>query len=162
TNDPITARDDTATTTEDNSVSGNVLTNDRAQNVDGPTETLTVTGNTQPAHGTVTIAPDGSYTYSPALNYNSPHQFTYTASDGTSTSTGTVSITVTPVNDAPVANPDGPYTATNGGLVLGQLTSIASGNVLTNDTDVDGDPLKAELVSGPTLSGGLLPSLISS
>ena len=57
-----------------------------------------------PAHGTVTLASDGSFTYTPAANYHGPDSFTYTASDGTAVSNvATVTITVTAVNDAPVA-----------------------------------------------------------
>ncbi|WP_305824795.1 tandem-95 repeat protein [Massilia brevitalea] len=60
-----------------------------------------------PQHGSVSIAPDGRYTYTPAANYNGADRFTYTVSDGQGGSnTYAVEITVTPVNDAPVAGPD--------------------------------------------------------
>ena len=53
---------------------------------------------------------DGSFTYTPALNYNGPDSFTYKANDGQADSptNATVSITVTPVNDPP---------GTSGGIV---------------------------------------------
>src|SRR3989475_3561737 len=56
-----------------------------------------------PAHGTLSLNNDGSFTYTPALNYNGPDSFTYKANDGQvdSPTNATVSITVTPVNDAP-------------------------------------------------------------
>src|SRR5262249_33692575 len=76
------------------------LAND--SDVDGtPLTAALVTG---PSHGTLTLNSNGSFTYSPAATYNGPDSFTYKASDGTANSnTATVSITVNPVNDAPVA-----------------------------------------------------------
>jgi len=57
-----------------------------------------------PSHGTVSLKPGGSFTYTPAADYSGVDSFTYRASDGTATSDpATVSITVNPVNDAPVA-----------------------------------------------------------
>jgi hypothetical protein len=54
-----------------------------------------------PSHGTLAgSAPN--VTYTPAANYNGPDSFTFKANDGTADSNvATVSITVTPVNDAP-------------------------------------------------------------
>jgi LPXTG-site transpeptidase (sortase) family protein len=62
-------------------------------------------------------------------------------------------VTVNPVNDAPAAVDDGPYTATGG-----EALAVAAPGVLGNDTDVEGDPLKALLGRGP--AHGLL-ALIS-
>ena len=45
-----------------------------------PGTTLTVTAKTNGAHGTVSCAPGGSCTYTPAANYNGPDSFTYTVS----------------------------------------------------------------------------------
>src|SRR5204862_277029 len=71
--------------------------------------------------------------------------FAYRANDGTANSnTATVSITVNPVNDPPVASNDS-YT-TNEDTTL----NVAAAGVLSNDTDVDADPLTAVLVSGPS------------
>src|SRR5438093_1321539 len=69
--------------------------------------------------------------YVPALNFNGVDSFTYKASDGQAQSgVATVTITVTPVNDAPVAANDDSYTTPEDT----QLTVIAPG-VLANDTD---------------------------
>src|SRR4029079_13323783 len=75
------------------------------------------------------INANGSYTFTPVLNYNgTPPVATYTLSDGSLTSTATLAITVTPVNDAPVGINDTNTIAED---------TVATGNVLTNDTDVD-------------------------
>ena len=97
-NDAPVAADVRRTTPEDTPLTGTLAATD----VDG--DPLTFTKATDPAHGTVTVNTDGTYTYTPAANYFGPDSFTYTVSDGNGgTVTKTVSITVTPVNDAPVA-----------------------------------------------------------
>src|SRR5213075_1113262 len=88
---------------------------------------------------------NGGFTYFPATNYVGSDSFTYQANDGALNSgIDTVSITVTGVNDPPVAVNDS-YTTPEDT----QLTVIAAG-VLANDSDVDGDPLSSILVSQPT------------
>src|SRR5690554_6756942 len=82
--------------------------------------------------GTIVIAADGQYVYTPKANFNGTDTVDYTITDGSLTDTGTLTIVVTPVNDAPVANPD---TAT---VVEDTLTTI---NVLGNDTDAEMDTL---------------------
>ena len=136
-NDAPVAQNDAAAATEDTPASGNVLTNDT--DVDGDAlNAILVSG---PAHGSLTLNADGSFTYTPAANYNGPDSFTYKANDGQADSNvATVSITVGAVNDAPVANADS---------IAATEDTPASGNVLTNDTDVDGDALSAVLVNGP-------------
>src|SRR6185312_9142966 len=97
-------------------------------------------------HGTLTLNTDGSFSYLPALNFNGIDTFTYKATDGQAQSgIATATITVTPVNDAPVAANDDNYTTPEDT----QLTVIAPG-VLANDSDVDGDPLSTILVTGPS------------
>ena len=97
---------------------------------------------TTPAHGTAAINAGGTVTYSPAANYSGGDSFSYTISDGQGGSaTATVSVTVTNVNNAPVAVNDSATT------VEDQAVTIA---VLANDTDADGGTLNAVLVSGPS------------
>jgi VCBS repeat-containing protein len=82
-------------------------------------------------------------TYTPNTNFNGGDRFTFRVNDGTTNSSlATVSITVTPVNDAPVANNDAYTTLGNVPLIVPPPAGI-----LTNDVDVDGDALTAVLVS---------------
>lgn len=83
-----------------------------------------------PAHGTLALQASGGFTYAPAPNFNGPDSFTYVASDGSQQSAvATVSITVTAVNDPPVAVNDAATTSRN------VAVNIA---VLANDSDVEG------------------------
>jgi len=110
--------------------------------VDGDVLTYAVVAG--PAHGALSgSAPN--LTYTPATNYNGPDSFTFKANDGkVDSAAATVSITITPVNDAPVAVNDG-Y-STNRDTPL----TVAAPGVLGNDTDQDGDTLTAILNSGPS------------
>ncbi len=80
-----------------------------ANDTDPDGDTLTAVAGTfaTAQGGSVTINADGSYVYTPAANFSGTDSFTYTVSDGKGgTDTGTVVLTVTPVNDAPVAVDD--------------------------------------------------------
>ncbi|MGZ8295767.1 MAG: beta strand repeat-containing protein [Allosphingosinicella sp.] len=136
-NDAPVANDDAASTTEDGIVAGNVLANDT--DVDGETLTVTNPGVYVGAYGILTLAADGSYTYAPGAAAQGLDDgetvndvFSYTASDGTASDTAALTVTVNGANDAPVANDDSASTNEDGS---------ASGNVLANDTDVDGETL---------------------
>jgi hypothetical protein len=142
--DAPVARDDAYTTAEDATLiaAPGILANDTDAD-GGPLTAVLVSG---PAHGTLVLGPGGSFTYTPAPDYHGPDGFTYRASDGEATSApATVSITVTPVNDAPVAAAQGVTTAedTPVGITLG-------------GSDADGDALAFAVVTGPahgTLTG---------
>jgi hypothetical protein len=150
--DPANLQTDVATAAEDTPVTGNVLSNDS-----DPDGALTVTGFTiagltgaftagQPASipnvGTLLIAPNGDYTFTPAGNYNGPVPvITYNVVDPQGgTGSSTLTITITPVDDPANLQAD---TAT-----LLEDTP-ATGNVLSNDSDPDG-PLT---VTGFTIAG---------
>src|SRR5439155_4535351 len=99
-NDAPVATGAAPSTAEDTALSGSLAASD----VDGNTLTYTVVSGS--AHGTLTSfnAATGAYTYTPNANYNGADSFTFKASDGSlDSNVATVSITVTPVNDAPVA-----------------------------------------------------------
>jgi len=108
-----------------------------ASDADGNPLTFSIV--TAPAHGTLTgTLPN--VTYKPAANYNGPDSFSFRASDGALTSnTATVSITVTPVNDAPVA--------------LAAKYTMPRNTTLTKQagaTDVDGNALTYAVTTQPT------------
>ena len=98
-NDAPVAVTAAVTTEEDMDYSGLVS----AFDIDN--DPLTYSLLTEPSHGTVAITDSsaGTYTYSPKVNYNGSDSFTFTSSDGTLSDTSKVSITVTAVNDSPVA-----------------------------------------------------------
>ena len=109
-----------------------VLANDTDANLDTLTAVL-VDGIT-PDEGTLTFNADGSFTYLPAANFNGVVTFTYKANDGlVDSAPATVTITVNPVNDAPVAVDDY-YT-----MQAAQTLTVDAPGVLANDTEVDGD-----------------------
>jgi VCBS repeat-containing protein len=139
-NCPPEAVDDSATTNEDTAVDVPVLTNDH----DFENSSLTPTNISDPPNGTATANLDGTIKYTPDANYNGPDSFTYTASDGTEASDpATVSITVNPVNDAPVAVAD------SASVDEDDVLTVAAPGVLTNDSDIDSATLSAVEVSGP-------------
>ena len=143
-NTPPTAVNDSYSTNEDTTLTvpaPGVLDND----TDADGNSLTAAQVTGPAHGSLTLNANGSFTYVPAANFNGPDSFTYQASDGTAPSNvATVSITVNPVNDPPTAANDSYSTAEDTAL------SVAAPGVLGNDSDPDGNALTASLVSGPS------------
>ena len=72
-----------------------------------PTSHAAGTAATIAGVGTLTISANGSYSFTPAANYNGPVPVaTYTVSDGITTSQATLTLTVAPVNDAPVLSLD--------------------------------------------------------
>jgi hypothetical protein len=109
---------------------------------------LTFAVTTLPTHGTLSGIPP-NLTYTPALNYNGTDGLAFTVSDGMATSAAApVTITVTTVNDAPVAA-DESYS-----VLQGSALSVAAPGVLANDTDVDSSSLTAVIVTPPS-SGAL-------
>lgn len=97
----------------------------------------------EPAEGDLTVQANGSFQYDPPEDFHGEVSFQYRVTNGTDTSDpATVTITVTPVNDAPVAAPDN-Y------LTNGSLTVPAGNGVLANDSDVEGAELTAELHTDP-------------
>ncbi len=115
---------------------------------DADNDPLTFTIETPPANGDLTgTAPN--LTYTPDAGYFGPDSFTYSATDGPSTSNvGTVSITVFELNENPVAVNDAYSVDEDISL------NVVAPGVLDNDTDLDGDPLTAELVTS-TSNGSL-------
>jgi gliding motility-associated-like protein len=159
---PVAAAD-TKTTTEDTPATGNVLTNDT--DAEGNTLSLTsfsINGLTYPAGttatlagvGTVVVNANGTYTFTPLANYaGTVPVIGYAISDGNGgTASGTLTLSITPVNDAPLATDD-VATATEDNPV--------SGNVLTNDSDVEGNTLSVTqfVINGTTYPAGQTATL---
>lgn len=92
-----TATSDAVTTAEDTPIVIDVKANDTDPNGDS----LTVASVSTPAHGTATIIA-GKITYTPNANYHGTDTFAYTLTDGSLTAIGTVTVTVTPVDDSPL------------------------------------------------------------
>jgi len=139
---PVTSND-AYTTLEDKALSvgaPGVLAND----ADPSGLAMTVALVTGVSHGTLTLNANGSFTYTPAKDYNGPDAFTYRATNGRAVSAvATVSLTITPVADAPIATAD-VYS-----VVKNTALTVAAPGVLANDTDVDGHPITVQLVTAP-------------
>jgi len=142
-NDPPAAADDSATVTEDSSVTIPVLNND--VDVDGNLDLDSVSITQQPANGEVVVNPDGTVTYTPDANYNGPDSFEYQVCDTDGQcDTATVTVQVTPVNDPPVAE-DNVYST-----LEDTVLTVDPVGILGNDSDVDGDALTVNLLTSPT------------
>jgi VCBS repeat-containing protein len=136
-NDAPVAQSQTVSTPEDTPKAITLGVTD----VDGPAPTFAIVSG--PAHGTLS-GTGATRTYTPVENYTGPDSFTFRANDGSlDSNVATVSITVTPVNDAPLAADD--EYSTNEDVPFG----IGAPGVLADDTDVEGSPLSAALVAGP-------------
>ncbi|WP_431237991.1 cadherin-like domain-containing protein [Mycolicibacterium aichiense] len=148
-NDAPVAGGNSVSTAEDTAVSvsaGTLLGND--SDPDG--DTLSVTGVSTPAHGTAVLN-GTTVTYTPTANFNGADSFTYTVSDGHGgTATGTVAVTVTPVNGVPVAGGDMVSTAED------TAVSVSTGMLLGNDSDPDGDTLTIAGIGQPQHGSAVL------
>ena len=136
-NDAPVAVANTLTVDEDSSISNtDVIAND----TDVEDDTLTLTAVSTDGTGTVAVNSDGlSVDYTPAANFNGTETITYTVSDGALSANGTFTITVTAVNDAPVAVANT--------LTVDEDSSISNTDVIANDTDVEDDTLTLTAVS---------------
>ncbi len=143
-NDAPVANADSYSLDEDGTLTENLLTND----TDADDDTLSVTpGSSTTSNGAqVVINGDGSFSYTPAANFNGADSFTYTVSDGLLSATGSVTLTVVAVNDAPIANDDS--------YSLDEDANLIQTTLLDNDSDAEGDPLSTLVQSGTTSKGG--------
>ncbi|MEE8421503.1 MAG: Ig-like domain-containing protein, partial [Dehalococcoidia bacterium] len=107
---------------------------------------LTAEFMSPPSWGVLSFARDGSFMYFPEKDFNGTDSFTYRVYDnGIMGSIATVTINVAGVNDVPVTQSDGTYIALPGV----PLDVDAAGGVLANDSDPEGDPLTAAVLTGP-------------
>ena len=143
---PLSAQSQSATTAEDTPISLTLL----GTGGDGGPLTYAITS--PPARGalgapaSLTSSNGVQYTYTPSANLNGSDSFAFTVSDGTTTSSpATISITITPVDDPPVANAQTLNTPPG-----------AAANITLTGTDIEGSPLTYTVVTNPvhgTLSG---------
>lgn len=134
-NDAPVAAADSLVTLEDTALAiprERLLGNDR--DAEGASLWLEAVGNAQ--NGTVALDANGQVTFVPTPNFSGVASFQYTVSDGAGgQSTATVTVVVTPVNDAPVAVADSLSVAED------QALTIPVASLLANDTDADADRL---------------------
>lgn len=133
-NDVPVANGQALVTAEDVTVSGSVTGVD----IEGDALQFSLAGG--PAHGTLVLSTDGTFTYTPDLNFHGSDSFTFIAHDGTvSSEAGTVTMTVNPVNDAP--------TLSEATFVMAENSGVGTTAGSVTGADVDGDPLTYQIVS---------------
>ncbi|MBE5120424.1 tandem-95 repeat protein, partial [Vibrio parahaemolyticus] len=139
-NDAPNAKNDVITTEEDTAVTIDVLVND--SDVEG--DVLSIQSASVPSEqGSVDIV-DGKLVFTPAENFNGEATISYIVTDGDLTDEANVTVTVTPVNDSPVAVDDTKSIQENTAVTI---------DVLPNDSDVDGDKLSIQSASVPEAQG---------
>lgn len=137
-NDAPTATDTSITTNEDTVFNGTLPAASDIEN-----DTITYALGTQAANGTAAVNSDGTFSYSPAVDFNGADSFTYTVNDaGGGQNTYTVTVTVNPVNDAPIAAADSANVNEGGSVII---------DAAVNDTDIDDgiDSASIEIMAQP-------------
>lgn len=151
-----TAVDDEFTADEDTEINGNVLIdngNGADDDIDGDSLSVQVATLVTAADASVILNGDGSFTYTPAADFNGADSFNYTLEDARGlTDTATVMLTLNPVNDNPIAQDDS---------FGGTEDEALSGNVLIDngngsDSDVDGDALSVIAQTLTTAQGATI------
>ena len=130
------AHDDVVIAVEDTPVRLSMLL---GNDVDADGDALALSRFSQGSSGVVSANADGTLTYTPEANFNGVDEWIYWVSDGVlESASATVTVTVTPVNDAPVAASDAASVPEGGEIVI---------DALANDGDVDGDGLRVASVT---------------
>jgi Ca2+-binding RTX toxin-like protein len=154
TNDRPVAADDFFAGAEDQRITGNLLADHgNGADFDPDGDPLSVDNGTirTAAGGFVSIFANGDFVYTPRANFGGTDSFTYTLLDGQgASSTATVTLNVTAVNDAPIAGRDA-YAGPRGRPI--------SGNVMANDRDPEGDSLQVAAATITTAGGGVVTLL---
>ena len=117
----------------------NVALNVSAHSSDPDHDTLTTTVTTDALHGTTVVESDGSVTYTPDADYNGADSFVYRVCDPSNAcASGTIALTVAPVNDPPAAGDFAGAVDEDASVVM---------NVPLHSTDVDGDALTTTIMT---------------
>ncbi|TXF89115.1 tandem-95 repeat protein [Neolewinella aurantiaca] len=135
-NDAPLAVNDTLSTNEDTELTGDVVAND--SDGDGPGVSVTLVDDVD--NGSLTLYPDGTFSYTPDDDYSGPDSFSYSYCDGGTPDlcdTAVVMITVEEINDAPLA--------VNDTLSTDEDTEL-TGDVVANDSDGDGPGVSVSLI----------------
>jgi hypothetical protein len=133
--DPPVATDDSASTAEDTAVTVDVAANDSDPdgNLDPTSTNNTCTSCSEPTNGSLLNNGDGTFNYTPDLNFNGSDSFVYQICDSGSPvlcDTASVTVIVDAVNDPPVANDDSASTPEDTAVTV---------DVAANDSDLDGN-----------------------
>ena len=147
-NDAPVAVDDTITATEDTLFTSTVSLIANDTDVDGPSKSAVAGTYTTTQGGTLVLAADGIYTCSPAANFTGTDTVNYTVTDGSLTDVGTLTITVTAVNDAPTTS-----AVTLTAMAEDGTRTITAAELLGNAADVENNTLT---VSNLAISSGTL------
>ena len=134
-NNPPVAVDDSAATSEGTTVSIDVLAND----TDADGDSLTIYSVGEPSNGTAVIT-GGIIEYTPNSYFYGTDSFTYRVYDGRGSDIATVVVSISGVNDAPVATDDSVSIYDNTPVLI---------DVLANDIEIDGDVLTIVSVEVP-------------
>lgn len=148
-NEAVTAFDDTVDAVEDTILSSTIDLDANDTDLDGDALSVTAGTYTTAQGGTIVIAADGSYTYTPPTNFNGTDSVNYTVTDGEFSDVGTLTINVAPANDAPVAVDDAVNAVED--TVLNSAIDLDA-----NDYDIDGDALSVIAGTFATANGGQL------
>ncbi|HHF3110832.1 TPA: Ig-like domain-containing protein [Vibrio diabolicus] len=149
-NDAPVAVDNSAQLLEGGSFEVNVLGNDSDADAGDSFELTSVTVVDTPAHGSVNVTASGAIVYNPNENYFGEDSFTYTVADlaGAVSNVATVTMTVTPVNDAPMAQAQSQTLDEDNSLVI---TLVGS--------DIDNDDDTLQYLITEQVSHGVLEQL---
>ena len=142
------ANNDAVITTEDTAITIDVVANDTDAEENLDTASVIVTQ--EPLSGTLTNNGDGTFLYTPSLNFNGADSFIYQIADSEGTSSqAVVNVTIDPINDAPTATADTVNTLPDTAVTF---------NLLDNDTDVEADILSIESIDidAETFNGTLI------
>ncbi|WP_281558093.1 Ig-like domain-containing protein [Thalassomonas sp. RHCl1] len=156
----LTDANESVTTREDEPVDGNVLANAVSPHGTPHVTSFTVAGTDYAPgtgagieQGTLTINSDGSYTFVPTENFHGDVAVvTYTVSDDLNTDTSTLTISVLPVNDKPIATDDS-FSIFQGEIAFGNVITHDDGDGIT-DGDIDNDSLTVTHINGIALDFG--------
>lgn len=142
-NRPPAANNEIYTTNEDTALNPAAAAGVLANDTDADNDPLTAHLVTDVSSGTLSLAADGSFNYVPFANFYGSDSFTYYTNDGSADSnTATVTINVSPVNDAPTAKDDAVTTPQAASVII---------FVLSNDSDIDGtlNPATVTVIGNP-------------